>query len=174
MGLWSKIKGALNIGGVSVQILQVENPFPEQDPAMQGKFLLSTKTDATVLSTRVEFYAEETKTEGEEETTEKTVFGSMDTTNYVYDDQYPFDLKAGESKEISFFIVNVDVAGYVGRLAQKGGVLGAVGKMAQLAGKLTQGEVKYFVEVTADVKGTPFDPTDKIEIKVIPGASKSS
>lgn len=173
MGLWSKIKGMLNIGGVRVKILELENPFPEDDPAMKGKFLLTTKSNATVLSTGVEFFAEETKGEGEEQTTEKTVFGSMNTTDYLYNQEYPFELKAGESKEIHFFIMNVDVGGYVGRLAKKGGVLGAVGKMAKLAGKLGDGEIKYFVEVTADVKGTPFDPTDKVEIKVIPGASKS-
>ena len=172
MGLWSKIKGWLNIGGVKVQILETENPFPEDDPVMKGRFSLTTKTDATILSTSVEFYAEETKVEGEEEKTEKTVFGSMSTEDYLINEDYPFELKAGESKELSFLIINVDVGGYVGRLAKKGGVLGAVGKVAKFAGKLDDGEIEYFVEVTADVKGMPFDPTDKVEIKVVPGASK--
>ncbi len=174
MGLWSKIKGWLNIGGVSVKIVEVENPFPEEDSALQGTFRLTTKSDKTILSTQVEFFAEETKKEGEEETTEKTVFSSQNTANQIVQTDYPFELKAGESKDIFFMLMDIDLGGFVGRLAKKGGVIGAVGKMAKFAGKLDDGEIKYYVEVTADVQGTPFDPTDKVEIKVVPGASKSS
>jgi hypothetical protein len=53
-------------------------------------------------------------------------------------------------------------------------MLGAVGKLGALAGKLGSDDdarVRYYVEVTADVKGTPFDPTDKVEIRVVPGKS---
>ncbi len=174
MGLWSTIKGWFNVGGVSVRIMGVENPFPRDDTVMKGKFELSTKTDKTILSTSVEFYVETTTGKGEEKETEKSVLGEQSTEDYAVNLDYPFELAAGETRELSFLIIDVDCEGTLGRMAKKGGVLGAVGKVGMLANKLTaekDATIKYYVEVTADVKGTPFDPSDKVEIQVVPGRS---
>ena len=174
MGFLDKVKGALNIGGVSVKITQVEDPFPRDDTVMRGRFTLSTKTDKTVLSTKAEFYQESTTGEGEEKKTSRTSLGSQSTEQYLINADYPFELAAGESRDMSFLIHDVNMGGLLGRMSESGGMLGAVGKLGSFAGKLTsdkEAHVRYYVEVTADVKGTPFDPSDKVEIRVILGKS---
>lgn len=174
MGILSKVKGFLNIGGVSVRVTQVENPFPEEDTVMKGKFVLTTKSKQTILGTKVEFYRETTTGEGDEEQTSRSTLGQQDTQDYLYTEEYPFELDEDETRELSFLIIDVHTGGFTGRAADKGGVIGAAGKLGALAGKLTadaDARVKYYVEVTADVEGTPFDPSDKVEIQVVPGKS---
>lgn len=172
MGFLDTIKGWFNIGGLKVQITDVENPFPADDTVMKGKFVLSTKTDKTVLGTSVEFFMEETTGKGEEKKTTKTTLGRQNTKDYLVNDQYPFELAANETKEISFLITDVHTGGMIGRMAEKGGMLGAMGKAASFASSFKdKGFIEYYVEVTADVKGSPFDPTDKVQIKVVPGKS---
>jgi hypothetical protein len=178
MGIWDTMKGWFNIGGVSVKITKVENPFPRDDSAMKGNFTLTTKIPKTVLGTRVEFFGEETtkeenkETKAMEEKTKRTSYGVQDSSQFIGDDTYPMELAAGETRQMHFFMIGVHLGGTVGRMAEQTGVLGALGKAAAFAGSLSQkGEMKYYVEVTADVKGTPFDPSDKVEIRVIDGKS---
>ena len=61
-----------------------------------------------------------------------------------------------------------DMQGLADRMAQKGGVLGAMGKMAKFAGKVAGEKVikDYFVEVAADVEGTPVDATSSMPVRV--------
>ena len=67
MSFWDTVKGWFNIGGVTVKITRVEDPFPSQDTVMKGNYTLTTKIPKTVLSTQVEFYAEEKYREREKE-----------------------------------------------------------------------------------------------------------
>jgi hypothetical protein len=178
MGIWDTMKGWFNIGGVSVKITKVENPFPREDPVMKGNFTLTTKIPKTVLGTRAEFFGEETireenkETKAMEEKTKRTSYGVFDTSRIIADDTYPLELAAGETREMFFLIIDVNLGGTTGRMAEQGGMMGALGKAAAFAGSFSQkGEMKYYVEVTADVKGTPFDPSDKVEIRVVSGKS---
>jgi hypothetical protein len=171
MGLWDKAKGFLNVDGVKVRITKVENPFPADDSAMLDKMVLSAKSDKTILSTTVEFFMEETTGEGDEKRTTRHSLGSQSSKGCISEVEYPFVLKAGETREIDFFMINVNIEGLSGRLSQKGGLLGALGTAAKFAGSLNKGICHYYVEAQADVQGTPFDPTDKVEIQVVPGKS---
>jgi hypothetical protein len=172
MGFMQKVKGFLNIGGVKLKITKVENPFHLDDTVMQGNFMLTSKTDKTVLAASVEFYMEETKHEKEKKTTHRHTLGSYKSQNVLLSTDYPVELAAGESKEMSFIIIDVNTGGLTGRLADKGGLLGAVGTAAKFIGKAaSHGEIKYFVEVSANVKGTPFGPSDKVQIQVMAGKS---
>lgn len=145
-----------------MKILQVDNPFPEGDSVMKGKFQLTTKTARTILSTTAEFYLERTTKdqEGKDEV-EKTSLGTQ--TNKV---GCPFELAVGETKEFDILIPNIDIGGLAAKMAKSGGMVGMLGKAAKLAGSLGAGNVKYYVEVTADVKGTPLDPSHKVEVRV--------
>lgn len=174
MGLLEKVKGWLNIGGVKLKITKAANPFHYDDTTMSGQFVLTTKSDKTILLTKAEFFQETTTMKGDEKKTSRTEIGSQSTDRYLVNPDYPFELAAGESRELSFLIIDINMDGMLGRMSEKGGVLGAVGKFGKLAGKLTadsSAQIRYFLEVTADVKGTPFDPSDKIEIHVTPGKS---
>ena len=164
MGLFDKVKGFFNVGGVSVKITEVENPFPAGDSVMKGKFKLTSDSDKTVLSTSARFFKKTTKKEDGEEKTETEELGRCCTKDYMFNDEYPFEIAKGETKELDFFMTNVNCPP---SLAAQSGVVGAVGKLAAFASKMTGEKVEFFVEVMADVKGTPFDPTDTIQIQVI-------
>ena len=164
MGFFDKVKGFLNVGGVSCKIKQVENPFPAGDTCMKGTFVLTSDSDRQVLSYTARFYKKTTKKEDGEEKTETETLGKCSSKDYMYNDEYPFEIAKGESKELSFLMTDVNCPP---SLAAESGVVGAIGKMAAFASKMSGEKVEYFVEVTADVKGTPFDPTDTVQIQVV-------
>lgn len=165
MGIFDKVKGFLNVGGVSVKIVQVENPFPAGDTCMKGTFRLTSDSDRTVLSTSARFYKKTTsKDENGQEKVETETLGSCSTKDYMINDEYPFEIAKGETKELSFLMINVDCPP---SLAAQGGVVGAIGKVAAFASKMSGEKVEFFVDVTADVKGTPFDPTDTVQVQVV-------
>ncbi|HTN74125.1 MAG TPA: hypothetical protein VL096_02720 [Pirellulaceae bacterium] len=164
MGFFDKVKGFLNVGGVTVKILQVENPFPAGDSCMKGTFVLTSDSDRTVLSTAAKFYKKTTKKEDGKETTETDTLGSCSTKDYMFNDEYPFEIAKGERKELSFIMINVDCPP---SLAAQSGVVGAIGKLAAFASNMSGEKTEFFVEVTADVKGTPFDPSDTIPVQVV-------
>ena len=178
MSFWDTVKGWFNIGGVTVKITRVEDPFPSQDTVMKGNYTLTTKIPKTVLSTQVEFYAEEKyrerEKEGEEEKekTNRISLGSYNSTDVIAGDDYPFDLAAGESRQMSFILVDVNVDGIVGRMRKKGGFVGTLGQAAQFTASFSAPvELRYYLQVTADVKGAAFDPSDTVPIRVMPGKS---
>ena len=76
MGFFDKVKGFLNVGGVSLKITKVENPFKAGDTWMSGKFMLTTDSDRTVLSYTARFYKKITKKENNEEKTETACAGA--------------------------------------------------------------------------------------------------
>jgi hypothetical protein len=164
MGFFDKVKGFLNVGGVSCKIKQVENPFPAGDTCMKGTFVLTSDSDRQVLSYSAHFYKVTTTKENGEEKTETETLGKCSSKDYMFSDEYPFEIAKGESKEMSFLMTDVNCPP---SLAAESGVVGAIGKMAAFASKMSGTKVEYFVEVTADVKGTPFDPSDKVQIQVI-------
>lgn len=176
MGLWDTIKGWFNIGGVSVKITQVIEPFPRENTVMEGAFTLTTKIPKTVLSTRAEFYFEETVREEKdgkvEEKTKQTSLGLFDTKKVGINTEYPFEMAAGETRQMSFLIANVSLGGVVDRMAAQKGMIGTLGKAVVFTGELVeQKNLRYFVQVTADVKGAAFDPSDRVQIRVVPGRS---
>lgn len=168
MGLFDKVKGFFNVGGVSLKITKVENPFKAGDTWLSGKFTLKTDTDRTVLSYSARFYKKVTTKENNEEKTDTDTLGRISSKDYMISDTYPFELAAGETRELDFDITNVNCP--VAWEHQEG-VIGTVGKLAAFASSMSgsQEKVEYFVEVTADVKGTPFDPSDTVQIQVVPG-----
>ncbi len=169
MGLLGKVKGWLNIGGVSVKITEFPNPIKSDESMISGKFVLTTKTDRTILNTGARLFMEVTSGEGDEKKTTTTELGQMNTDKYLINTDYPFELAANETREMDFHIFNVNIDGMLGKLAEKGGVLGAVGKLGSMASKYSNrnSQVRYYLEVTADVQGTPLDPSDKVEVMVV-------
>ena len=140
---------------------------------MSGKFVLTTKTPHTILGITSEFFLERTTKDKEgNDKTEKTSLGTERTTDIELRTDFPFELLPEEHKELSFHIMNIDMDGVVGKMAKAGGMMGMLGKAAKFAGSMgDQGILRYYVEVTADVKGTPFDPSDKREIRIGGGSS---
>ncbi len=159
MGLWDKIKGWLNIGGVDVKLLQYTEPLRRSNPVVTGTVLMKTKTPRRILSVEVRFIEEHTYKKNEQKKTDTTVLGSYRVPGHGSGLGYPREIKPGEELKEPFTL-NVAVSK---RLQDFGGVIGAVGKVGAFLG----GEkVEYYLVAEADVEGTPLDPTHKVKMKV--------
>jgi hypothetical protein len=163
MGLWSTIKGWLNIGGVKVLLWKYSEPLSKANPVITGSVLLKSKGDKTVTTLEVKVIEEHTTTEGsgedKEKETETTVLGSCKFPDLEPGIGYPLELKAGQDKDQPF---TLRVA-MPDRLQTRSGVLGGVGKLAAFA----SGEkVEYFLVASASVKGAAFATTDKKKLKI--------
>ena len=163
MGLWSTIKGWLNIGGVKVLLWKYSEPLARSNPVITGAVLLKAKSDKTVTALEVKVIEELTTTEGEGEDktkeTETTVLGSIKYPDHEAGIGFPLDLKPGEDKEQPFTIR----CAFPERLQHKGGVLGGVGKLAAFA---SGDKIEYYIVASASVKGAAFATTDKHKLKV--------
>jgi hypothetical protein len=159
MGLWDKVKGWLNIGGVDIKLWKYREPLKRSDPVITGAALLKTRSDKTILSVEFKFIEKFTSGQGEERKTRTEVLGRICYPEHDPGVGYPLLLKAGEMKEQPFTL-NVSVSK---RLQDQGGVVGAVGKLAALA---ASERVEYFPVATTDVQGTPFDPAHKVKMKI--------
>lgn len=153
MGLLDKIKGWLNIGGVKVKLEGVNPAVSKAGNEISGKAVLTSKSDKHVLKVNYKFIVEKTTGRGEDKETKEFVLGQSSLTE-------PFDIKAGESTELEFVIpYSIEKS-----LKDMGGVLGAIGKLGAFAAKE---KLEYFVVAEADVKGTPFDATAKMEVTLV-------
>jgi hypothetical protein len=96
MGLWQKVKGWLNIGGVDLKLWKYKEPLSKSNPVMEGAVLLKTKSDRTVLGVEVKVVEEHVRTEGEGEekkkVTETTVLGSFKMPEDDAGIGYPLEL----------------------------------------------------------------------------------
>ena len=156
MGFFSKVKNVMGIGGVKV-VLEVPTNVKKDDKQVSGKLLLTSKSDQHILSVEVTLVEEYTTGRGENK--DSTEF---DLGQYV--DNKPFDIKAGEQKEIPFTF-NFDILKSENdKLKEKGGVLGAAGKLGSL---MDNEKSRYFVKADVDVKGVAFDPGDEKNIKLV-------
>lgn len=155
MGIFGKIKQALGIGTVSVK-LDVPGQFSANDSSIKGKVTVTGKSDQEIIS--VEYELEETYStgRGDEKSTKSYSLGKTK--------QDGFAIKTGEVKTIDFDLPFKVLKSSNEELAEKGGVLGGLGKL----GKMANAEKSiYKVKCTVDVKGASLDPNDIVEIRKV-------
>ncbi len=153
MALLDKVKGWVNIGGVKVQLQEVNPRVSRAANEITGKVLLTSKGEKQVLKLVYKFVMEQTTGRGEDKKTKEFVLGQSGRNE-------PFDMKTGESKTLEFSIPY----SLEKRLKDQSGALGAVGKF----GAFAVGEKEeYFVLAECDVKGTALDPSNKIEVTLV-------
>ena len=125
MGLWSTIKGWLNIGGVKVTIEGLNPVISKDENRLTAKVNLTTKEDKHVDRLQYKFVLKKTTGSGEQRKTNEYIIAQ-----HVLTEQ--FDLKAGETKtldmELHYSLQKT--------LADLGGVLGGIGKVASEASVL--------------------------------------
>jgi hypothetical protein len=155
MGLLEKVKGLLNIDGLKVEITNLETPFPMNDPVLKGRFVLSTEADCEVQRTLCEFVFQRKTADGRVEDSVLAKDDSAEVQNP--ENPYPFTLHAGEAKELDFCIIGLDVAGALDRAG-----------WPDPAAALESPDVKLFVRVKAEVKGSAIDPEARIDVEVAP------
>ncbi len=157
MGLFDKLKTLVGEHGCKVEITSLEKQapgeavFPVGDSVFKGNFKVTATKPCTILAHKVEICVTKKHADGREEL---VVLGDdrHDEKNQVFglDYQWPYDMKAGDSKEDGFCVTSLDLPA----------VLAKLGSAAD-ASNLT-----WFVKVSADVKGTPMDADAKATFKV--------
>lgn len=157
MGFLQKIKNKLGIGGVKVN-LEIPREVPKQDSGeIDGKILLTTKSEQEIVSVVVKMIEEYTTGRGDSQSTSDIELGDVELPG-------GFSIKPGETKELAFTVPYALVKSSNDELKEKGGALGALGKASAFA----SGEKsKYFVEADVDVKSAALDPSDKKQVKLV-------
>jgi hypothetical protein len=160
MGLWGKVKGWLNIGGVKVLLWKYSEPLHRSDPVITGAVLLKTKSPRTVLSVEIRLVEEHTYKKDDQTKTDTTILGKVRFPESEPGLGYPFEIKPGEDREQPF---TLRVA-MLDRLRDRSGTLGTVAKVGAF---LSQDRVESYLIAEADVQGTPLDPTHKVKMPIV-------
>lgn len=156
MGFFQTIKNKLGIGGVKVA-LTVPGQASKAAGSVDGKITLTTKSEQEVVSVKVKLIEEYTTGRGDDKKTKEFTLGEATVSG-------GFTIKPGESKELSFTLPFAIIKSNNDELKEKGGALGALGKVSAFA---SNEKSEYFVKVEADVKAAALDPTDRKAIKLV-------
>lgn len=156
MSIMSSIKQTLGIGGVKVS-LTVPGQVEKSKGQVEGKVVLSAKSDQEVLKLNVTLTESYSTGRGDEQTTKEYDLGEVNLPA-------PFQMKAGEVKEVPFALPFTLLKSDADFLKEKGGAFGLIGK----AGAFANAEKStYKVKAEADIKGTMVDPSDEKDIKLV-------
>lgn len=156
MGFFQNIKNKLGIGGVSVN-LQIPSQVSKASSTIDGKVVLTTKSDQEIVSITVKLIEELTTGRGDDKKTKEYELGRVEIPA-------GYSIQTGSTKEVPFALPFVVAKSSNQELAEKGGALGALGKMASFA---ENAKSVYIVKAEADVKSAALDPDDKKEIRLI-------
>lgn len=161
MGLFDVAKrfaGGKNLADVKITDIERSEPdqafFPLNDSVLKGKMLVTAKEECEVLATKYELFVRNGKSEASVAKHE-----DPDPHTTYSDDfpKFPVKLTAGESFDMSFLVTKVDVRR---ALAQAG--------MINSEKAIDNPDVKFIVRCIADVKGSPFDPSAEVAVRLTP------
>ncbi|MCC6582557.1 MAG: sporulation protein [Chitinophagales bacterium] len=156
MSFFSKIKQKLGIGTISVKI-NVPGQLNAADGKLKGSLLLTAKSNQKVKKIDIKLEEEQTTGRGDNKKTNYYTIGSWNSNEF-------FEMKEGETKTVEFeFPVQVYKSS-TDQLAEKGGVLGGLGKMAKFA---DDARSEFSVKAVVDVEGASLDPSDSCNINII-------
>jgi hypothetical protein len=158
MGFFDKAKHFMGGHGVKVQHTVIERQDPLQvtlpmgDTVVKGKFNVTADKDCEVLSMKASFLAEFVHPDGrvEEVMMGADVFPEPNTSRSDDMLKYPYALAGGATQE-DFFIIHLE-KDIPTLLSDK---------------QWPKDKVRFFVKTMVDVKGSPFDPDTRNEVKVI-------
>lgn len=158
MGFFDKAKNFMGGHGVKVRhtIIERQDPtaatLPLTDSVVKGKFEVTADKPCTVLSMKAEVYLEAKHSDGREEIIAlgEDVFPAPHVHRQDDMVKYPYELAAGASVE-DFFIISMDTT-----------IPDALAKR-----HLSADKVKLVIKTTVDVKGSPFDPEAKNELRIL-------
>lgn len=156
MGFFQKIKMWLGMGGVKVE-LHVPATIEKSGGTFSGKVVLTSKSDLELIDLNVELIEEWTTGRGDDKKTKELTLGSMKMN-------LARPIKTGETQEVPFDLAFTYSKSNNEELAEKGGLLGGLGKL----GKFADAEKsEFFVKAGVDVKGVGLDPSDKKDVKLV-------
>ncbi len=156
MGFFQNLKNKLGIGGVSVS-LQVPGQITKDSRTVDGKIILTTKSEQEVASYKVKMYEEYTTGRGDEKKTQTFELGHISSPMVSV-------IKPGETKEIDFTLPFSILKSNNDSLKEKGGALGTLGKLGSFA---DNEKSVYYIDAEVDIKSAALDPSDKKEVKLV-------
>lgn len=156
MGFFSNLKNKLGIGGVKVD-LRIPGQVAKADGVVNGSVVLTTKSDQDIVTITIKVLEVFTTGRGDDKKEKTFTLGEM---NLPAD----FAIKTGETKDLAFSVPFKILKSDNDELKEKGGALGAIGKLGAFA---SAEKSEYFVEVEVDVKAAALDPSDKKAIKIV-------
>lgn len=156
MVFFDNVKNKLGIGGVKVN-LQVPGQVSKDEGKIEGKVVLTTKSEQEIVEIEIKLQEEFTTGRGDNKKTKWFELGAV-----LFSETYT--IKPGEVKEVPFTLPFRLVQSNADSLKNKGGALGTLGKLGKFANNETS---SYSVEANVDVKAAALDPSDKKDIKLI-------
>ena len=156
MSFFTKIKNWLGIGGVKVS-LDVPGQVSKSDTKIDGKVILTTKSEQKILDMNVKVIEKWETKKGDVKKTKTIQLGQVKVP-------CNFAIKPGETKEVKFSAPFKVVKSSNEQLKEEGGVLGALGTVAAF---VSAENSRYYVEAEVDVESAGLDPSDKVEIQMV-------
>ena len=156
MGFMSTIKNWLGMVGVDLD-LKCPTEVNGSTGTITGSVGVTSKTDQNMLTLEVEFEEEWKTGRGADADVTTLTLGSTKV-------QLNKPIKAGESIEIPFEFNYVIEKSTTQALAEKGGALGALGK---LGGAMSGEKSTFQISATLDLKGVALDPSTDVKVKVL-------
>ncbi|MCK5799081.1 MAG: hypothetical protein KAI47_17935 [Deltaproteobacteria bacterium] len=150
MGLFGKMKSFFGGGGVKVEVTDVEDPFPMGDSVIKGNYVVTAGPEEKVLLSCKTWFIAKGKDKDDDEFEIELHDDPDDTADLIDEDNpFPLTLKPEDTYEGGFCIIEVEIKK---RLKRK---------------HVSLDDVKFYVKVEADVKGTPFDPEATKKVHVV-------
>ena len=158
MGILNKVKGFLNVGGPKVEIIEIDQPITNVFGVVSGTARVTSQRPAKIVKLTQKFIRVTTKGTGDEKQVDTTI---------IAESEQALDIEVSETDPCDLPIhISYDSSTIADRMADKGGVMGTLGKVGKFAAGLQdRGIEDYFVEITVDVVGTPLDPTAKMQVR---------
>ncbi len=156
MGFFQNMKSKLGIGGVKVE-LRIPAQAGKADGTVSGTIVLTTKSDQEIKGIEVKMLEEYTTGRGDSKETKEFTLGQVKLSEV-------FTIKTGETKEIPFTLPFSILKSSNDELKEKGGALGALGKVGAFA---DNEKSDYFIDADVDVTSAALDPSDKKPIKLV-------
>ncbi|MFO7627658.1 MAG: sporulation protein [Candidatus Fermentibacteraceae bacterium] len=156
MSFFGKIKQGLGIGTASVE-LDVPPFFRKDDENITGKVTITAKSHQKVKSVIVRMSETYTTGRGDDKKVKEYKLGEV-----VLFEKIPFELKEAEVREVEFSLPFSMKPSSNQAMAQKDGVLGALGKAAVFA---SSEKSDYRIIASVDLEGVALDPTDTKTIR---------
>jgi len=156
MSFFQKVKQFLGIVGVKVE-MQVDDTFSKTGDTIQGKVIITSKSEQQILSVEVGFEEVWRIGKGQDETMKTFELGEWKL-------EEEFTIKPGESREFPFKLNYSMIKSENDRMMESSKVGKALGGL----GKMMDGEKSNFwLKAMADVKGAAFDPNCVKEMKPV-------
>lgn len=167
MGFFDKVKqfvGGKNMASVAITVIERQPAesatFPVTDSVLKGTMVITAQQECTLLATKYEVWLY-LKKDGEQLESPCLVRAEKDPDpNVSYSDsclKMPCDLKPGQIITQPWMVSDVDLP----RILASNG-------FADADAATRDPRVRLVVKCIADVKGSPFDPSAEVAVRLVP------